>query len=117
MKKNTKTSKRSKSPKARAARKPRAKKAAAPKAAAPAKAAAAPAGKRDPRLPDAGTKIVRTYKGREVEVLVRERGFEFEGKDFRSLTAIAQAVTGQPAISGPWFFGLAPRAPKAKAAV
>ena len=38
---------------------------------------------------------------------VLDAGFRFDGKDWRSLTAIARAVTGYPAISGPAWFGIA----------
>ena len=41
-----------------------------------------------------GNQITRTYKGRTVDVTVRPDGFEFEGEVYRSLTAIAKAVTG-----------------------
>ena len=74
---------------------------------------------RDPRLPAAGTTIVRPFKGREIRVKVVADGFEFDGAPYRSLTAIARVVTGYPAISGPAFFrltGTAPAAPKVEAA-
>ena len=64
---------------------------------------------RDPRLPAAGTTLARTYKGKEYRVTVLDAGFRFDGKDWRSLTAIARAVTGYPAISGPAWFGIAER--------
>jgi hypothetical protein len=71
---------------------------------------AAPAAKdRDPRLPAAGATLSRTYKGKEYRVTVLDAGFRFDGKDWRSLTAIARAVTGYPAISGPAWFGIAER--------
>lgn len=53
----------------------------------------------------AGTWLVRSCNGRTVEVLVLEDGFEFEGRTYRSLSAIAREVTGT-AWSGPRFFGL-----------
>ncbi len=62
------------------------------------------------RLPKVGEKLARTYKGREIVVEVTEDGFKFEGKAYTSLTAIAKAVTGYAAISGPNFFGLWKRA-------
>ena len=40
---------------------------------------------------------------------VLDAGFRHDGKDWRSLTAIARAVTGYPAISGPAWFGIAER--------
>ena len=45
-----------------------------------------------------------------VVVEVTEDGLKFEGKAYTSLTAIAKAVTGYAAISGPNFFGLWKRA-------
>ena len=42
-----------------------------------------------------------------------EVGFRFERKEWRSLTAIAMAVTGAKSINGPLFFGIAKRTPKA----
>ena len=75
-----------------------------------ARTAAAPtANARDPRLPTSGTTLSRTYKGKEYRVTVLDAGFRFDGKDWRSLTAIARAVTGYPAISGPAWFGIAER--------
>jgi len=52
-----------------------------------------------------GTIIVRDYKGRSIAVTVLEDGFEFDGKRYPSLTAIAKAVSGSH-WSGPHFFGL-----------
>lgn len=48
----------------------------------------------DPRLPPPGNYIERLHKGRMIRVLVLTDGFEFEGKRFRSLTAIAKEVSG-----------------------
>ncbi len=61
---------------------------------------------RDPRLPAPGSEIVRTYKGKDIRVQVLEDGFTHDGDPYRSLTAIAKAVTGYRAISGPAFFRL-----------
>jgi len=60
---------------------------------------------RDPRLPAVGEKLVRKYKGREVEVLVKEDGFEFEDQTFTSISAVARRIVGYQ-ISGPVFFKL-----------
>ena len=65
------------------------------------------------RKPAPGTVLVRNYKGRTLEVVVQEDGFVFEGKTWRSLTAIAQSVTGSN-WSGTVFFGLAPRSGRKK---
>jgi hypothetical protein len=60
---------------------------------------------RDPRLPPPGNWIEREYKGRTIRVLVISDGFEFEGERYRSLSAIAKAVTGSH-INGFLFFRL-----------
>lgn len=60
---------------------------------------------RDPRLPPPGNWIEREYKGRTLRVLVIADGFEYEGQRFRSLSAIAKAVTGSH-INGYLFFRL-----------
>ena len=49
---------------------------------------------RDKRLPIPGTIIRKTYKDQEVRVKVLEKGFEYNGKFYRTLTAIAQELTG-----------------------
>ena len=41
-----------------------------------------------------GTVLVRSYKGRMIEVTVTEDGFLHEGETYRSLSALARAVTG-----------------------
>ena len=48
----------------------------------------------DPRLPAPGTAIVRQYKGRTLRVLVLANGLEYEGRRYKSLSAVAKAVTG-----------------------
>lgn len=53
----------------------------------------------------AGATLERSWKGRPVKVEVLDDGFRFEGKTYRSLSAIAQQVTGTR-WSGPRFFGL-----------
>lgn len=49
---------------------------------------------RDKRLPIPGTIIRKDYKGQEIRVKVLEKGFEYNGKFYRTLTAIAQELTG-----------------------
>ncbi len=49
---------------------------------------------RDSRLPPTGSIIERRYKGRDVVVKTLDSGFEFEGRAYRSLSAIAHEVTG-----------------------
>jgi len=56
-----------------------------------------------------GTTLVRQWRGHTHTVLVREGGFEYEGERYRSLTVIAERITGAH-WSGPRFFGLTPRA-------
>ena len=41
-----------------------------------------------------GTRFVREWKGQVYETIVRDNGFEFNGQMYRSLSAIATAVTG-----------------------
>ena len=59
----------------------------------------------DSRLPMPGTVLVREYKGCSIEVRVLEQGFENAGQTFRSLSAVAKAVTGTH-INGFLFFKL-----------
>ena len=49
---------------------------------------------RDPRLPLPGTMLTRQFKGCDIVVKVLNRGFEYDGRSFKSLSAIAQEVTG-----------------------
>lgn len=60
---------------------------------------------RDSRLPPPGNWIERDYKGRTIRVLVIADGFEYEGERYRSLSAIAKAVTGSH-MNGFLFFRL-----------
>jgi hypothetical protein len=53
-----------------------------------------------------GTWLSRTWHGDVHEVIVLESGFEYRGKTFGSLSAVAQYITGAK-WSGPRFFGLA----------
>ena len=57
----------------------------------------------------AGTTLVRQWRGHAHTVLVREDGFEYEGRHYGSLTVIAKRITGAH-WSGPRFFGLTKRA-------
>jgi hypothetical protein len=56
-----------------------------------------------------GTTLVRQWRGHAHTVLVREDGFEYEGRHYGSLTVIAKRITGAR-WSGPRFFGLTKRA-------
>jgi hypothetical protein len=53
-----------------------------------------PAPKRDSRLPPPGTILHRSYKGEILQVKILRHGLEFEGKLYRSLSAVAKAITG-----------------------
>ncbi len=59
-------------------------------------------------LPLPGAILTRTYKGRLLQVTVLAQGFEFEESVYRSLSAVAKAITGSH-CSGNLFFGLAQR--------
>ena len=52
-----------------------------------------------------GTRLMRQWNGRMHSVLVTESGFQFDGRTWNSLSAIAQRITGAH-WSGPRFFGL-----------
>lgn len=56
-----------------------------------------------------GTRLIREWNGRTIAVEVREDGFVWEERTYRSLSEIARAVTGAH-WSGPRFFGLTRRA-------
>ena len=60
---------------------------------------------RDRNAPLPGTVLCRDYKGQNVVVRVLEDGFEWNGRVFASLSAVAGAVTGGH-WSGALFFGL-----------
>jgi hypothetical protein len=55
-----------------------------------------------------GTVLVREYKGQTIQVTVMDRGFEYLGRVYRSLSAIAKEVTGSH-WNGLYFFGLTKR--------
>ena len=57
----------------------------------------------------AGSTLVRQWRGHTHAILVREDGFEYEGQRYRSLTVIAERITGAH-WSGPRFFGVTKRA-------
>jgi hypothetical protein len=57
------------------------------------------------RLPIPGTVLTRKYRGKQVEVKVLPAGFEYDGQTYRSLSAVAKAVTGSH-WNGLLFFGL-----------
>ena len=55
---------------------------------------AAPARSSDSRLPMPGTVLMRDYKGQTVQVEVLAEGFAYAGQSYKSLSAVAKAVTG-----------------------
>jgi len=61
--------------------------------------------KRKSGVPVVGTRLVREWNGRTYEATVVRGGFEFEGRRYKSLTAIATAITGTH-WNGRAFFGL-----------
>ena len=52
-----------------------------------------------------GTHLMREWQGQTHHVTVVQAGFEYDGRVWRSLSAIARSITGTP-WSGPAFFGL-----------
>ena len=61
--------------------------------------------KRADDRPIAGTRLVRDYQGVEHCVTVLADGFDYQGRPYRSLSAIARAITGTR-WNGWVFFGL-----------
>ena len=55
--------------------------------------------------PLAGTRLVREHKGVQHVVTVLQHGFEYEGRSYQSLSAIARLITGTR-WNGWTFFGL-----------
>ena len=52
-----------------------------------------------------GTRLLRDWHGQRHEVVVLEEGSQYDGKTFRSLSAVARAITGSY-WSGNRYFGL-----------
>jgi hypothetical protein len=59
----------------------------------------------DKYRPPSGAVLVREHKGVEHRVKVLPDGFEYEGRKWRSLTAVASHIAGVH-WNGPMFFGL-----------
>ena len=55
--------------------------------------------------PGTGTRLVREWRGKTHMVDIEENSFVYQGKSYRSLSAIARTITGAR-WSGPRFFGL-----------
>jgi hypothetical protein len=60
---------------------------------------------RSSRLPPPGSILTRPYKGETLQVKVLPQGFEYEGEVYKSLSAVAKAITGSH-INGYLFFRL-----------
>ncbi len=60
---------------------------------------------RHSRMPMAGTRLVREWNGIEHTVTVLRDGFEWQGRTYKSLSAIARAIAGTR-WNGWRFFGL-----------
>jgi Protein of unknown function (DUF2924) len=61
--------------------------------------------RRDPGRPIAGTQLRRQWQGTEHVVTVREHDFEYGGRPYRSLSAVARKIAGSR-WNGWAFFGL-----------
>ena len=59
----------------------------------------------DPRLPLPGSLLIKDYRGQTYVVKTLDEGFEFGGRRYGSLSAIAQQITGTK-WNGFLFFGL-----------
>ena len=55
--------------------------------------------------PVSGTRLIRDYQGVEHCVTVRDNDFEYQGRPYKSLSAVARAITGTQ-WNGLAFFGL-----------
>jgi hypothetical protein len=62
-------------------------------------------GARDPRLPQPGTLLTREFKGKVHVVTVLADGFEYEGRQYKSLSKIGTEIAGTR-WNGFVFFGL-----------
>lgn len=62
----------------------------------------------DPRNPVVGTKLIREWDGVTHTVTVLKEGFEWDGRRYKSLSAVARAITATR-WNGYRFFGLRER--------
>ena len=62
----------------------------------------------DPRNPVVGTRLIRDWNGVEHTITVLRDGFDWQGRPYKSLSAIARAITGTR-WNGYRFFGLRER--------
>ncbi|MBF0311710.1 MAG: DUF2924 domain-containing protein [Magnetococcales bacterium] len=61
--------------------------------------------KKEGVAPSPGARLIREWQGVEHVVSVLDQGYEYQGRKFKSLSAVAKAITGTH-WSGPLFFGL-----------
>jgi len=66
---------------------------------------------RDAKAPKAGSIITRQYRGQTIVVTVVDGGFQYDGEVFKSLSAVANAITGSH-CSGVAFFKTSSRKEK-----
>lgn len=52
-----------------------------------------------------GTKLVREFNGKQYSVIITDRGYEYNNKVYKSLSAIANKITGTH-WNGKKFFGV-----------
>lgn len=71
-------------------------------------AAGSNAGSAGPSQPNPGTRLLREWHGVTHEVIIEEKVARYRGKVYRSLSEVAQVITGTK-WSGPVFFGLRKR--------
>ena len=60
-----------------------------------------------------GTRLVREWQGQNYEITIMDKDYHWQGKQYKSLTAIAYEITGTK-WSGPRFFGLNDKEQKIK---
>ncbi|NQU48565.1 MAG: DUF2924 domain-containing protein [Planctomycetes bacterium] len=65
-------------------------------------------GPHKPGMPSVGTIITKEWNGQRIHVEILDKGFAWNGETYRSLTAVAKAVTGTH-WNGKLFFGLTKR--------
>ena len=63
--------------------------------------------KRSRDRPIVGTRLIREWQGVEHTATVLDDGFEYQGRRYKSLSAVARAITGTR-WNGPAFFALRP---------
>ncbi len=71
------------------------------------------ASKSQPTNLQVGIRLLREWHGQNYEVVVQRDGFLFKGKTYRSLSAVARAITGRH-CGGRRFFGLNPSEKRSK---